>query len=195
MSKNANEIEKIVLEVALDLSKAGEGALFVIGDKVDYKRLMKQKFADFSVFDSGSKKLLKSLATIDGAVIINTKGVVIDYGVLVKVTKTISGYGTRHSAAISASKNKNICVLCSEEEKKVKIFRDGKYVMQMDPLQKDVNKGIPMVVSVLESVGAGTIGAIGVATLAPTLGIALIPGVLVFGSGYYVFKKLIEKFE
>ncbi len=194
MQKKSNEIEKIILEVSLDIAKSGEGALFVIGDKVDYKRLMKQKFEPFSIFESGSKKLLKSLGTIDGAVVINTKGVVVDYGVLIKVTKTIPGYGTRHSAAISASKNKNICVLCSEEEKKVKIFRDGKYVMQMDPLHKDVNKGIPMVVSVLESVGAGTIGAVGVATLAPALGIALIPGVLVFGSGYYVFKKLIEKF-
>lgn len=191
--KKIKKIEENILEVALKIAKDGEGALFVIADKLKYKRLMKQKFKPFSIFSPGSGKLLRSLAVIDGAVIITSRGIVKDYGVLIKSTKTFRGFGTRHSAAISASENENISILCSEEERKVKIFKDGKYIMQMDALHKDVNKGIASAVSMLETIGAGTIGTIGVATLVPSLGISIIPGVIVFGGSYYMIKRILDR--
>ncbi|MEM1535704.1 MAG: diadenylate cyclase [Candidatus Pacearchaeota archaeon] len=194
MEKNLikrDRIEKIILEIALELAREGKGALFVISDKVEYKNLFKQKIKPFSVFSKGAQKILKHLAELDGAVIINSKGIVKDYGAMIKAEKTFKGFGTRHSAAFSASK-KGIAILCSEEEKKVKIFKDGKYIMQLDPLQKNVEKGIPAVVSVLEVIGAGTVGTVGAMTIAPHAGIAFLPGVLVFGVSYYALKKIAE---
>jgi len=47
----------------------------------------------------------------------------------------------------------------------------------------------------LESIGAGALGTIGTGLLLPTLGIALIPGILVFGSAYYLGKLLTKKFS
>ena len=94
---------------------------------------------------------------------------------------------------MTASKKGNIAILVSEEERKVKIFKDGKYMMQIDSFQKDVEKQIPMMTKVLESTGAGLIGTIGTAVLAPTLGIALIPGIVVFGGSYFAIKSFLEK--
>ncbi|MEK6873916.1 MAG: diadenylate cyclase, partial [Nanoarchaeota archaeon] len=97
-------------------------------------------------------------------------------------------FGTRHSAAMSASKKGNIVVVISEEDKKVRILKEGKMIMQIDALQKDVEKSVPQAMQILESIGAGTIGAIGTSIIAPTLGVAFLPGIVVFGSAYYLFK-------
>ena len=67
--------------------------------------------------------------------------------------------------------------------------------MQMDALQKDVEKSVSGAVDILESVGAGTIGTIGTSLLIPSLGIALFPGLVVFGSAYYLGKMLTKHFS
>lgn len=187
------QIEQIVLKIAIEIAKSGEGALFVIGDDVKYEKLIPQKFSGLSVFDKGAEKILKGLAVIDGAIIINRKGKVIDYGVMIKKTKPFVGFGTRHAAAVTSSKNNNIAILASQEERKVKIFKNGKYIMQIDALQKNVEKNVSVISKILESTGAGVIGTIGVATLAPALGIALIPGIIVFGGSYYAIKSFLKK--
>ena len=61
-------------------------------------------------------KLLESLALMDGAVIIGRNGKMKAYGAMIKSTKTIRNFGTRHSAAISASEGENIVVVVSEED-------------------------------------------------------------------------------
>ncbi len=195
-SNTLRKVEEKLIEVAIELSRKGEGALFVIGDKVNYEKLIKHPIQAFNVNDVGADKLLKSFATIDGAVIINKKGDVVAYGAMIKKPKAYIGYGTRHAAAMTASKyNSNVSILCSEEERKVKIFKQGKLVMQIDPLHKNVEKGIPQMVTVLETVGAGFIGTIGAAALAPSLGISLIPGVIIFGASYIALKKIGEHFK
>ncbi|MCS7134342.1 MAG: diadenylate cyclase [Candidatus Pacearchaeota archaeon] len=189
--KKSEKIEKILLEIAIQLAREGKGALFVVNDKVKYKRLFQQRIKPFSVFSKGAQKILKSIAPLDGAVIITSEGIVKDYGAMIETKKTFKGFGTRHSAAFTASEG-GIAILCSEEEKKVRIFKDGKYVMQLDPLQKGVEAKVPAVVSVLEVIGAGTVGTVGVMTIAPHAGIAFLPGVLIFGVSYYALKKIAE---
>jgi DNA integrity scanning protein DisA with diadenylate cyclase activity len=186
------QIEEKILGMSIELAKKGEGALFVIGENIEYHSMIKQKLEPFNLFEKGSEKILRSLATIDGAVIIDREGNVISYGAMIKKTKPYVGYGTRHAAAMTASNKKNIAILCSEEERKVKIFRDGKFIIQIDALEKDVEKKIPEIATVLESVGAGFVGAIGAAALVPALGIALIPGVMIFGGGYYAVRSIIR---
>jgi len=186
-TKKQKEIEETLLQVGLRIAKRGEGALFVVGD-VSYKELVDQQVPPFYI--TKNPKLLESLAIMDGAVIIDKRGRMKAYGVMIKSRKTFKNFGTRHSAAISASKKGNLVVIISEEDKKVRVLKDGKMVMQIDALQKNVEKSVSQAVNLLESVGAGTIGVIGTSLIAPTLGISLLPGIVVFGSAYYLTKVL-----
>ena len=190
ISKN---LEETLIVVGLRIAKRGEGALFIVGkvEKSDYRKLIDQKVPPFKV--TKNPKLLESLALIDGAVIIDREGFLQAYGVMIKSTKTLKNYGTRHSAGLTASKKGNFVLVISEEDRKLRILREGKMVMQIDALQKDVEKSVHGAIDMLESVGAGTIGTIGAGMLAPTLGIALLPGIVVFGSAYYLAKLLGRK--
>jgi len=168
------KLEELLLQVGLRIARRGEGALFVIGS-VEYRPLIDQTVPPFNVMSN--PKLLESLALMDGAVIIDEKGFMKAYGVMVKSKKTFKNFGTRHSAALSASQGKNTVIIISEEDRKVRILRNGKMVIQMDALQKNVEDSVHDAVNVLESVGAGTVGAIGTSLLVPALGIAFLPGV------------------
>jgi len=185
--KEKENIEELLIHVGLKVAKRGEGALFVVGD-IEYKPLVDQNVPTFNVFKN--PKLLESLALMDGAVIINESNMMVAYGVMVKSRKTIKNFGTRHSAGVSASVGDNLVVVVSEEDKKVRILRRGKMIMQIDALQKNVEKEVPKAVNLLESVGAGAVGTIGTSILAPTLGIALLPGIVLFGSAYFIGKNI-----
>ncbi len=189
---NSKKLEETLIQVGLKIARRSEGALFVVG-KVKYKTLVVQAVKPFDVVKN--PKLLESLALMDGAVIITPDGKMKAYGAMVNSNKTLRNFGTRHSAAISASKGDNLVVIVSEEDKKVKIIKNGKMIMQLDALQKNVDQGVSQAVQVLESVGAGTIGALGTSLLVPGLGIALLPGVMVFGSVYYLTKIMRKKFN
>ena len=191
-SEKMRELEETLIQVGLRIAKRGEGALFVVGD-VEYEPLVEQSVPSFDI--CANPKLLESLALMDGAIIIDKNAKMKAYGVMIKSTKTFKNYGTRHSAGLTASKNGNLVVIVSEEDKKVRILKDGKMIMQIDPSQRNVEKSIPVAVNVLESVGAGTLGALGTTLLAPTLGMALLPGIVIFGSAYYLGKKIFPRKE
>lgn len=190
--KQLSNIEETLIQVGLRIAKRGEGALFVVGE-VEYKTLVKQSVPFFNIVEN--PKLLESLALMDGAVIIDKNGIMTAYGAMIKSTRTFKNFGTRHSAGISAAKGNNLVVLVSEEDKKIRILKKGKLIMQIDALQKNVEKSVPYAVELLESVGAGTIGIIGTSLLIPALGISLLPGILIFGSAYYLGKILTKKFR
>lgn len=194
-NKKLSKLEERLIYVALKLARKGEGGLFilVLGKRPRFKTLVKQNIKPFDVTEIKNQKLLESLAMIDGAVIINKEGKIIAYGAMIKSTVPLRGFGTRHAAALTASKNNNVCILSSEEERKVKIFKNGKYIMQIDPLEKDIEKKVPVISKILESVGVGFLGTLGVATLLPTLGITIIPGVILFGGSYYALKTFLNK--
>jgi DNA integrity scanning protein DisA with diadenylate cyclase activity len=186
------KLEETLIQTGLKIAKRGEGALFVVGN-VEYKPLVNQDIPPFKAISN--PKLLESLALMDGAVIINEKGFVIAHGVMIKSKKTLKNFGTRHSAGLSAASGNNLVVIVSEEERKIKILKKGKMVMQIDALAKNVEKNISGAVKALESIGAGTVGTIGTSLLLPSLGIAFLPGVIVFGSAYYISKIISKKFK
>lgn len=189
--KELKKLEEVLVQVGLRIAKRGEGALFVVGE-VKYKTLIDQTVPPFKVIDN--PKLLESLALMDGAIIINKNGMMEAYGAMIKSTVAFKNFGTRHSAGLSASKIKgNLVVIISEEDRKIRILKNGKMIMQIDALQKNVENSVGAAVNVLEGVGAGTIGAIGTSILAPTIGLSLLPGIVLFGSGYYLVKLIHEK--
>lgn len=192
MNKNIKSLEEAIVKVGLKVAKRGEGALFVIGD-VEYEALVEQSVPPFDIISN--PKLLESLSIMDGAVIIDENGFMKAYGVMVKSEKTLKNFGTRHSAGVSASLKKgNVSIVVSEEDRKIRIFKEGKMIMQLDALEKNIEKSVSEAVNILESVGAGTLGTIGTTLLVPGLGIALLPGVVIFGSAYYLGKILKKKF-
>lgn len=181
------KLEKVLIQIGLRIAKRGEGALFVVGN-VEHEPLVDQKVPPFLAVEN--PKLLESLALMDGAVILDWKGMVRAYGVKIKTTRVFKNFGTRHSAALGSSGQGNLVVLVSEEDKKIRILRNHKMVMQIDALQKDIERSVSSAVQVLESVGAGTLGTLGTSLLVPGLGIALLPGIMVFGSAYYLTRLL-----
>jgi len=187
-------IEEKIIKIAIEIAQSGEGALFVIGQDIKYEKLIEKNFTNLNILEKGAEKILKGLAVIDGAMIIDNDGNLVSYGALIKNAKPFIGFGTRHAAAITASKKGNTSILVSEEERKVKVFKDGKYLMQIDALQKNIHKEAPFITQVLESTGAGVIGTIGAVTLAPTLGVALLPGIILFGGSYFAIKSFMAKY-
>jgi DNA integrity scanning protein DisA with diadenylate cyclase activity len=185
--KDFKKLEEVLIQVGLRIVKRGEGALFIVGE-TKYTPMVNQSIPPFKAIEN--PKLLESLALMDGAVIINKNGFVSAYGVKIKSTKVLKNFGTRHSAGLSAAVGDNLVVIVSEEDKKIKILRKGKMIMQIDALQKNVEQNVPEAVQILESIGAGTIGAIGTSLLLPALGIAFFPGVIIFGSAYYIGKLI-----
>ncbi|MDO8517162.1 MAG: DNA integrity scanning protein DisA nucleotide-binding domain protein [Nanoarchaeota archaeon] len=188
--KEYKKLEEVLIQVGLKIAKRGEGALFVVG-KTEYKPMVNQNIPPFKAIEN--PKLLESLALMDGAVIIDSGGMVEAYGAMVKSKKTFKNFGTRHSAGLSASKGNNLSIVISEEDRKLRILKNEKLIMQIDALQKNVEKSVPHAVNLLESVGIGTLGTIGTSLLVPSLGIALIPGIILFGSAYFIGKVMRKK--
>ncbi len=190
-TKESKKLQELLIQVGLRIAKRGEGALFVVGS-TEYKPLIKQQVPSFNALRN--PKLLESLALMDGAVILDKTGWVKAYGAMIKSKKTFKNFGTRHSAGLSASYGGNLAVVISEEDRKIRILKDGKMIMQIDALQKNVEQSVPQAVNVLESLGAGTVGAVGTSILVPSLGAAFLPGVVLFGSAYYLARILGNKF-
>ena len=190
--KEFKKLEEVLIQVGLKIAKRGEGAIFVVGT-VSYQCLVEQAVPKFKAVNN--PKLLESLAIMDGAIILDEDGFVEAYGVMIKSRETLKNFGTRHSAALSAAKGDNLVVMVSEEDKKIRIFRKGKLLLEIDARQKDIQHNIPAVVNILEFIGAGAVGSFGTILLVPNLGLALLPGVVLFGSAYYIFKNISRKFN
>lgn len=191
MKKNRNlrkQVEKKLIEIALRIAKKGEGCLFVLG-MPEYETLVEQKITGTNIFEQ--IKLVESLAKIDGACIVTEKGILIAYGALIKNTRPFANYGTRHAAAYTSSRY-GVSILASEEERKVKIFKNGKLIMQLDALEKGIENRAADAVGILEAIGFGALGTIGTTLFVPAIGISLLPGILVFGGSYYALKSLLQ---
>jgi DNA integrity scanning protein DisA with diadenylate cyclase activity len=187
------KFEEDLIKVCLKIAKRGEGALIVVGE-VSYKPLVEQAVKSFDI--TKNPKLLESLALMDGAVIINELGFMTAYGVKIKANKVLKNFGTRHSAGLSASLIKgNTSFVVSEEDRKIRVFKKGKMVMQIDSLEKGIENNVSKIGKVLETIGVGTIGTVGTGILASSVGLAglsLIPGVIIFGGAYFLIQKLRE---
>jgi hypothetical protein len=180
-------IEETLTRIALKIAKSGKGCIFVImNNKFDYAPLIEQDIKPFSVYEN--QRRTEILGLNDGACIISPEGNLIAYSINILNVKTFTGFGLRHSSSYSASFNGNTVIMSSEEDKKVRIFKDGKLIMQIDALEKNIETKTKEVVSILESIGAGTLGVVGVGIFAPAIGLSIIPGILIFGTSHYVFK-------
>jgi len=188
-----DKTRKKIIETCIKIARRGEGALVVYGklSSKAHKPLIKQNVKPFKI--ETNPKLFESLALIDGAVLVNDEGKVYAYGTKIKSTRILKNFGTRHSAGLSASAYSGVEVfVVSEEDRKVRIFKNKKLIIQIDALEKGMEKKSSEINNLLESIGIGTLGTVGTAILAPAIGISLIPGVIIFGGAYYLIKRIKE---
>jgi len=181
---------KILINSASSISRQGKGCLFVISiNPVRYKLMFDKSIKPFNISDKRKSDLLEFIGTKDGAVIVDKNGNIIDYGANIRMRVVMKGYGTRHSAGLSASLHKNISILASEQEKRVKLFKDGKLIAEYNPFKKGIEKAIPKSLSIMESLGWGTIGTLSLPLIGIT-GISIGSGIVIFTGIAHLIKYL-----
>ena len=140
--RNGNFNKKVISQVTQlvnEMANKKKGSFFII-TKSDisnkYERLYPDLFSKrkISIFRKETQTLLLALLELDGAIVVDNSGIIIDYGVKVKKTKILLGHGTRHSAARGISSVPNVMsIISSEEDGKVRIFRNGEMVAEINP--------------------------------------------------------------
>ena len=123
-------------------------------------------------------------------------GILKGYGIAMTRLNPIMNKGTRHASASYASKQGNKVFLISQEDKKIKIFIKGKIVMEIDALEKGIEKKTSEIVSIFESLGAGTLSVMimgAASALIPSLSMfafPILPGITIFTSLYASAKSI-----
>lgn len=197
-------IEKLIISICKKLAQNNRGAIFIIKESgLNYDLLFENDKVPFDIFKEKRRLEALALGDIDGAFIIDSKGKLINYGANIKNVKTrLNLGGTRVNAGFSASFQGNTAFILSQEDKTIKIFKNGNLISEMNALNKDLEKNIESNPSILESLGVGAIsqaGIIPVTTLFPQLsvlaqniGILVSSGIVFFGSTaiYYLYKSI-----
>lgn len=135
----------VVLNVAKNISRRGEGALIVIASRTSVQGLYETHYPQFTssspVTEQGMNVVIEKLACIDGSVILEPTGELIAFGARVLRSTTLPGFGTRHAAAagITESVPESMAVLISEETSWIKVFRRGEIMLEMDSAEVNPN--------------------------------------------------------
>lgn len=191
--KKLQQIQKLCIDMAIDVVKAGEGGLFVIGDTKHYSTLFPNFFENqkASVFDKGMNKVLVKLGQIDGAVVIDSSGFIKAYGAHLARQSPLPGHGTRHAAAKGISMQPGItAVLASQEGKVIRIFKNGVQLIEINPYTKGVDTQMDKIVNFINRPEAALVT--GAAVGSSVLGVALLPGIVVFAGSYYIANKIFK---
>jgi DNA integrity scanning protein DisA with diadenylate cyclase activity len=147
-------IERVV-EVATTLGNEGRegrpvGAIFTVGDADRVlsmsRSLILNPFRghpeqDRNIMDEGLEETIKELATIDGAFVVRSDGVIESCGVLLKAASQEAyelprGLGARHHAAAGITAvTTATAVTVSESTGNVMVFRGGKAILEVEKIR------------------------------------------------------------
>lgn len=181
VASSKNKIARNVINACMDIAfkNVDKGSLFVIELKrkkagTYYARTLPQIINKnghpISILDASGMHVIKHLAELDGAMIVEGKGALKDFGVTLKKQHTFMGHGKRHAFALGTSKLSNtICILASEEDKHVRIFRDGVCVVDIDSKTKMPVGMKHKVIEILDAPLSKILVASGIATSILTL--------------------------
>lgn len=204
----SSTVEKEVIKACMDtaLHNTEYGCLFVIeldGRRNNYytkvfESIRNERGMPLSILNESDKYIIKHLSIIDGATIIGKNGELKEFGVTLKNSSTFLGHGKRHAFALGTSKLSNIvCVLASEEDKHVRLFRDGACVADINSGEYTPSHIRQKIVDVLDTPLSKVLIASGIATsiltLNPIPAIITITGSSVIVS--YGFDKLKKIFS
>jgi hypothetical protein len=138
------EVETQVIKACIDISiqNASHGCILVVdlGAKKRsgyyakvFQHLKGENGELLSVINEQDRHIIKHIVTMDGAAIIDYSGNMVEFGVTLKDASTFFGHGKRHAFALGTSKIKEIiCILASEEDGHVRLFREGACMADID---------------------------------------------------------------
>jgi hypothetical protein len=179
--KNGTVANKRVMGSCLELAfkTVSQGSLFVVeldrdaGSGYYTKVFPAVRTAGgkaLSVMGAKDAPLIKHLAELDGATIIDREGRLKEFGVTLKRQSTVIGHGKRHAFAAGTSRMRNVvCILASEEDKHVRLFRDGVCVAELDARTKVPTNLKQRVVDIVNNPLSKILVASGIATSILTL--------------------------
>ncbi len=132
-------VYSVILDIAKDIARTKEGALFIMAPKAKFKGTYKTLYPqiiskDIMIDEKGISEVIIKLATLDGAVLITNNGNLFAYGVMIKKVKPLRGFGTKHAAAAGFTRavKDSIAVLVDEGIDWIKVFKHGRIVLEMD---------------------------------------------------------------
>ncbi|EDY35382.1 conserved domain protein [Aciduliprofundum boonei T469] len=143
------EIVENILKLAMSIVKRGRegtpaGALFIVGDTNNVKNYVIQKIANpisgidremRSVLNEENFDTLREFAIMDGATLIDNRGVVVSTGVYVKNLSIeewlMDGFGGRHLAARSITKLTKAISFAVSAEGTISVYRDGEKIYEL----------------------------------------------------------------
>lgn len=145
-------ILKAVLNLAIEIGREGRegknvGTAFIVGDTEEVLSLSHQlilnpylghKPEDRDIKNEDNWETVKEFAQLDGMFIIDGNGYIAAAGRYLDVNARdvvlLSGVGGRHLAAAAISKRTHcVAVTVSESGGNVTVYKDGKYVFQINP--------------------------------------------------------------
>lgn len=147
---NLDTLEQVVL-LAVEIAREGRegrkiGTLFVISDSDEVLKRSKSLILDpleghpktlRRIDDPNMRETVKELALLDGAFIVSDEGIVLSACRYIDATSDgvvlPLGFGARHMAAASISKQTKAVAVVVSESSVVRIFDDGELVAEIIP--------------------------------------------------------------
>jgi hypothetical protein len=140
-----------VLDIALRLSREGRegspiGAVFVLGDEDQLSPYLRQLVLNpchghpqknRNIHDQAFFETLREFAALDGAFVVNNRGVVESAGTYIDApateAKLRTGLGARHAAAAAiTAATEAIAVVVSESSGAVTVFHEGEEILELE---------------------------------------------------------------
>jgi hypothetical protein len=186
-------VAKILVDIAMEFGREKKGSMFVIAE-TDIKKYYKLLYPDLftgkkvNIRDKSAVTLLKTLADLDGAIILNNEGDILAYGAEITKTSPYSGHGTRHSAALGISSIQGIIsIVSSEEDGCVRIFRNGITLVEVNPFTNTPPTLSEKIADIITSSHISLLGGGSLASVA--LGVNPLVAAIVFTGSYIATKS------
>ncbi len=146
----SGEVIENLLRLSMHIAKKGRegiptGALLVVGDVQNVKKYLIQKIAnpikslaleERSILREDNFDTLREFATMDGAMIIDSRGYVVTCGAYIKALYVeewlADGLGGRHLAGKSITRLTRAVSFVVSSEGTIRIYRDGRMVYELD---------------------------------------------------------------
>lgn len=145
------DVFQTVLNLTVELAEKGRegkpvGTIFVVGDSERVMELSKQMIInpfkgyeeeERNILSPGLKETMREFAGLDGAFVITADGIVLTagryLGAAADVAQLPQGLGSRHIAAAGTTAlTKAVAFVISESSGDVRIFKDGKILMEIE---------------------------------------------------------------
>ncbi|MBI2341293.1 MAG: DNA integrity scanning protein DisA nucleotide-binding domain protein [Deltaproteobacteria bacterium] len=145
------EVFQSILNLSIDLADKGRegkpvGTIFVVGDEEHVMQLSRQMIInpfkgyedeERNILNPSLKETIREFAAMDGAFIVSGDGIVLTAGRYLSAASDDAnlprGLGARHLAAAGITAlTKSVAFVISESSGDVKIFKDGKIIMNVE---------------------------------------------------------------